>query len=49
MYVRNPIKNYVMHTLADVEKAKKELGFEAKVPVEKGIEIIYNYYKSRLS
>jgi UDP-glucose 4-epimerase len=35
-YKENPIKNYVMHTLADTSKAKS-LGFEAKYSLEKGI------------
>lgn len=39
-YVENPIKNYVYHTLADTKKAKEKLGFEAKVTLEEGINII---------
>jgi nucleoside-diphosphate-sugar epimerase len=39
-YIRNPIRNYVYHTLADTEKAKNLLGFEARVPLEKGIEML---------
>lgn len=39
-YVPNSIKNYVAHTLADVTKAKTELGFEAKVSLEEGIRRI---------
>jgi UDP-glucose 4-epimerase len=35
-YKENPIKNYVMHTLADTSKTKS-LGFEAKYSLEKGI------------
>lgn len=38
-YKENPIKNYVMHTLADTSKTKS-LGFEAKYSLEKGIERI---------
>ncbi|MFH1306948.1 MAG: NAD-dependent epimerase/dehydratase family protein [Candidatus Micrarchaeota archaeon] len=37
-YVENKIKNYVQDTLADTSKAKKELGFEAKISLEEGIE-----------
>lgn len=36
-YIENKIKNYVQATLADTAKAKKELGFEAKVSLEQGI------------
>jgi UDP-glucose 4-epimerase len=36
-YIENKVKNYVAHTLADTTKAKKELGFEAKVSLEQGI------------
>lgn len=36
-YVENKVKNYVAHTLADTSKAKRELGFEAKVTLEEGI------------
>lgn len=38
-YRENPIKNYVMHTLADMTKIKA-LGFEAKYSLEEGIERI---------
>ncbi len=37
-YVENKIKNYVQATLADTAKAKKELGFEAKISLEEGID-----------
>lgn len=39
-YVKNPIKNYVMHTLADTTKARERLGFEAQYPLEEGIDQI---------
>jgi len=39
-YVKNPIKNYVMHTLADTKKAKTILGFEAKYSLEQGLNEI---------
>jgi len=45
-YVGNPIKNYVQYTLASTEKSKKEIGFEAKVSLEEGIEKLIEYYKS---
>lgn len=38
-YKENPIKNYVIHTLADTSKTKS-LGFEAKYSLEKGIDRI---------
>jgi len=44
-YVENPIKNYVMHTLADTTKSEKVLGFKAKVSLEDGIKKILPYYE----
>ncbi|MEM7821401.1 MAG: NAD-dependent epimerase/dehydratase family protein [Candidatus Aenigmatarchaeota archaeon] len=44
-YIKNPIKNYVYHTLADTKKAKEVLNFEAKVKLEEGIEKTIEYYK----
>lgn len=44
-YVPNPIKNYVYRTLADTSKARKILGFEAKIDLETGIKIIIDYYR----
>jgi len=43
-YIENPMKNYVMVTQASTEKSKNDLGFEAKVTLESGIEMIYDYY-----
>ena len=37
-YVKNPFKNYVYETLADVSKAKQGLGFEAKISLEEGMK-----------
>ncbi len=45
-YIENPMKNYVMVTQASTEKAKKELGFEAKISLEEGIKKIYEYYSN---
>jgi len=45
-YIENPMKNYVMVTLASTEKAKRDLGFEAKVDLEEGIRKIDEYYSS---
>ncbi|VVB98112.1 ADP-L-glycero-D-manno-heptose-6-epimerase [uncultured archaeon] len=44
-YIENKIKNYVQATLADTAKAKKELGFEAKVSLEEGIGKLIALYK----
>jgi UDP-glucose 4-epimerase len=40
VYRSNPIKNYVVHTLADTSKAEKVLGFKAKTPLEEGLKTI---------
>ncbi|MFA5108768.1 MAG: NAD-dependent epimerase/dehydratase family protein [Candidatus Micrarchaeia archaeon] len=37
-YIENKVKDYVEETLADTTKAKKELGFEAKISLADGIE-----------
>ncbi len=37
-YVKMPVSNYVMETLADTSKAKRLLGFEAQVNLGDGIE-----------
>jgi UDP-glucose 4-epimerase len=44
-HVPNPIKNYVYRTKADTNKAEKELGFKAKVPLAEGIKKTVKYYK----
>ena len=36
-YIDNPIKNYVMHTLADTTNLHNILGFKAKYDLESGI------------
>ena len=41
-YIKMPVKNYVMSTLADISKAKKELGFSAKVNIVKGINLLHS-------
>lgn len=40
IYKLNPIKNYVYHTLADITKAEKILGFKARISIEEGIKRI---------
>ena len=39
-YIKNPVKNYIPTQLASTKKAKKVLGFEAKVTLEDGIKIL---------
>ncbi|HID61002.1 MAG TPA: NAD-dependent epimerase/dehydratase family protein [Hadesarchaea archaeon] len=36
-YRPNPIKNYVYHTLADLTKARKLIGYEPEVTLEEGV------------
>lgn len=43
VYVKNPIKNYVMDTLASTKKAEK-LGFKTKISLKEGIERVISYY-----
>ncbi len=42
--IEMPVKNYVMETLADTKRAKAALGFEAKVGLDEGLELINGYY-----
>lgn len=46
-YIPMPFKNYVHETLADTTKAKKILGFKAKVTLEEGIEKLITYYNNK--
>lgn len=39
-YISNLLLNYVQETLADTQKAKEKLAFEAKISLEEGIEKI---------
>ncbi len=48
-YVENPIKNYVMHTLADMTKSREVLGFRPKVSLEEGIERCVEHYSKKFS
>jgi len=45
-YVKNPLKNYVAHTLAETSKAERLLVFRAKVGVDEGIRRTVKYYSS---
>jgi len=40
IYKPNPIKNYVLHTLADTSRAECVLGFKAQIPLRKGIALL---------
>ena len=46
-HIKMPVKNYVMVTQADTSKAKKELGFSAKINLDKGIKLLYSSMASR--
>ena len=46
-YIENPIKNYVMHTLADTSKTKDVLGFEARYALKEGIDELVKAYSKR--
>lgn len=39
-HIRNPVKNYVAHTLADLTKVKDALGFRSEYSLEEGIREI---------
>ena len=41
-YVRMPVKNYVIVTQADTSKAKMEIGFSARVSLDKGLKLLYS-------
>jgi len=43
-YIKNPISNYVTHTLADMRKTENELGFRAKYSLEEGIQRLVKFY-----
>lgn len=46
-YTKNPINNYVQHTLADISLARLELGYEPKWRnVEEGIKELLSQYRS---
>ena len=41
-YIKMPVKNYVMVTQADASRAKKEIGFSAKINLDKGLSLLYS-------
>lgn len=43
-YVDNPIKNYVVHTLAETSEAENVLGFKAQYDLDMGINELLKYY-----
>jgi len=46
-YIENPMKNYVMVTLASTEKARRDLGLEAKISLKDGIRMMDEYYSNQ--
>ena len=46
-YIKMPVKNYVMVTQADVSKAKKEIGFSAKINLDRGLNLLYSSIASK--
>ena len=46
-HIKMPVKNYVMTTLAETSKAKKEIGFSAKINLDKGINLLYSNILSK--
>ncbi len=43
-YTENPIKNYVMHTLADTSKAERTIGFRSRFGLKEGMEEMIRFY-----
>ena len=46
-YIEMPVKNYVMETLADTNKASKKLGFRAKIDLDTGLRTLAKYYGAK--
>ncbi|RLG22587.1 hypothetical protein DRN72_01520 [Methanosarcinales archaeon] len=44
IYVENPIKNYVYHTLADMSHSEEIVGFKPRVSLKEGIEKLISHY-----
>lgn len=44
-YTKNPIKNYVQHTMADISKCREILKFEAQFTLKEGISKLVEYYR----
>jgi len=47
-YIINPLKNYVDRTCCETTKMRKELGFNPKIQLQKGLAMQYDYLKKRL-
>ena len=43
-YTENPIKNYVLQTLADTAKAERTIGFKSRFGLEEGIREMIRFY-----
>lgn len=43
-YTENPIKNYVMHTLADTSKTERTIGFRSRFGLKEGMEEMIRFY-----
>jgi len=41
----NPIYGYCYHTLADVEKARRNIGFEARIRIDAGLKSLVQFYE----
>ena len=46
-YIEMPVKNYVMTTLADTTKSKREIGFDAKISLDEGISLLFSSVLSK--
>ncbi len=44
VYIENPVKNYVMHTVADMTKSRRILGFESTIGLKEGIKRLVEHY-----
>ncbi len=44
-HANNPIKNYVEHTHSDISLAKKKIGFNPKVDLKEGLQLLAEHYK----
>jgi len=41
VYIKNPVKNYIDRQMADTTKARRILGFKAKISLEQGVRDLY--------
>jgi len=47
IYKPNPIYGYCYHTLADVSKAKRNIGFEASIGIDEGLKSLVRFYEDK--